>query len=187
MAIQDAAKLYTVDEFEQFIGLPENVDRLFELINGEIVEKLPTEEHSLVVGNFYIALRLFVEPRDLGRVAFEVRRRMPDDKRNARLPDAKFTSKERLLPVVKKGAVPQMPDLAIEVKSPSDSLIELREKAIFYLKNSTRLVWLALPDKQQIEAHTADNAVKTLGIDDTLDGGDVLPGFSVAVKDIFKS
>ena len=186
MAVQDPTKLYTVDEFEQFISLPENVDRLFELINGEIAEKLPTEEYSLTVGNFYLALRLFVEPRDLGRVAFEVRRRMPNDKRNARLPDAEFTSKERLLPVVKKGAVPQMPDLVIEVKSPSDSLIELREKAIFYLRNGTRLVWLALPDKHQIEIHTSDNAVKTLGIDDTLDGGDVLPGFTMAVKDVFR-
>lgn len=187
MAVKDDSKLYTVDEFEEFIGLPENADRLLELINGEIVEKVPTEEHSLVVGNFYLALCLFVEPRDLCRVAFEVRRRMPDDKRNARLPDAEFTSKGRLLPVVKKEAVPQMPDLAIEVKSPSDSLIELREKAIFYLKNGARLVWLALPDKQQIEVHTSDNAVKTLGIDDTLDGGDVLPGFTMAVKDVFRS
>lgn len=49
MAIQE--RLYTVEEFEAFIAEAENVDRLFELIDGEIFEKMPTEEHSLIIGN----------------------------------------------------------------------------------------------------------------------------------------
>jgi Uma2 family endonuclease len=179
-------RLYTVAEFEVFIAREENAERFYELIDGEIVEKVPTEEHSLIVGNFYLALRTFVDPRDLGRVAFEVRRRAKDDDQNSRLPDCEFTSKARLLPVVKKGAVPQMPDLAIEVKSPDDTFIKLRQKAIYYLNNGTRLVWLVFPDQRQIEIHTSDSAVKTLDIDDTLDGGNVLPGFSVLMKDMFR-
>src|SRR5215207_3862350 len=115
--------LTTVEEFEAFISQSENSDRIFELIDGEIVEKMPTEEHSITVGNTYTFLREFVKPRNLGRVAFEVRRQMPDDQHNARLPDVEFTSTERLLPVVRKGAVPQMPDLAVEVKSPNDSFV----------------------------------------------------------------
>jgi Uma2 family endonuclease len=179
-------RLYTVSEFEAFIALEENAERVFELIDGEIVEKVPTEEHSLIVGNFYLALRTFVDVRDLGRVAFEVRRKVDDDDHNARLPDCQFTRKERLLPIVKKGAVPQMPDLAIEVKSPDDTFIKLRQKAIYYLNNGARLVWLVFPDQRQIEIHTSDSAVKTLGIDDILDGGTVLPEFSIPVKAIFR-
>lgn len=179
-------RLYTIADFETFIAREENADRLFELIDGEIVEKMPTEEHSLIIGNLYLVLRTFVDPRDLGRVAFEVRRKAKDDDHNARLPDCEFTSKERLLPVVKKGAVPQMPDLAIEVKSPNDSFISLRQKAIYYLNNGARLVWLIFPDQRQIEIHTSDSAVKTLNRDDILDGGAVLPGFSIPVKEIFR-
>lgn len=184
MAVQD--RVYTVEEFETWIAQPEHADGRFELIQGEIVEKVPTEQHSLIVGNIYMALRMFVEPRSLGRVAFEVRRRVEGDDYNARLPDAEFTSKERLLPVVKKGPVPQMPDLAVEVKSPADSFIRLREKAIYYLKNGTQLVWLVFPEQQQIEIHTNEGTVRTLDLQDTLDGGNVLPGFQMPVAEVFR-
>jgi Uma2 family endonuclease len=177
-------RLYTVDEFETFIALPQNVDRRFELINGEIVETMPTEEHSLVAGNFYAALREFVRPRNLGRVAFEVRFRMPEDQHNARLPDVSFTSTERLLPVVKKGAVPFMPDLAVEIKSPDDSIKTLREKAAYYLSNGTQLVWIADPDKRIVIVLTLDDEDILLE-KDTLTGGDVLEGFSIPVAVLF--
>ncbi len=177
-------KLYTVKEFDDFIGLAENEDRLFELINGEIVEKVPTEEHSLIVGNLYLLLRLFAEKRDLGRVAFEVRRKLPDDEHNARLPDVEFTAKERLLPVVKKGAVPQMPDLAVDIKSPGDKLNRMREKAAYYLANGTKLVWLVYPEKRLVYVIASDDE-DVLTDSDTLTGGDVLPEFAVPVKDIF--
>lgn len=182
MAISKHVQLKTIADFDAF--LQEHPDRLYELINGEIVEKVPTEEHSLIAGNIFAELRAYVKPRDLGRVAFEVRRQIPDDKHNARLPDVEFTSKDRLLPVVKEGAVLQMPDLAVEIKSPSDTYIGLREKAIYYLKNGSSLVWLVYPEKQQIEVHT-DDAVHTLNMDDTLNGGDVLPDFELAVADVF--
>lgn len=115
-------------------------NRAYELINGEIVEKVPTEEHSLIAGNIFAGLRAFAKEHNLGRVAFEVRRQIPGDHHNARLPDVEFTSKDRLLPVVREGAVPQMPDLAVEIKSPTDTYIGLREKAIYYLKNRSKLV-----------------------------------------------
>lgn len=180
--ISRPVQLKTIKEFDEFIQ--EHPDNLYEFINGEIVEKVPTEEHSLIVGNIYFALRTFVQANDLGRVAFEVRRRVPDDNHNARLPDVEFTSTERLLPIVRDGAVPQMPDLAVEIKSSSDTYISLREKAIYYLKNGSQLVWLVYPDKQQVEVHT-DDSVHTLIREDTLDGGELLPDFNLAVEDIF--
>ena len=77
-----------------------------------------------------------------------------------------------------------MPDLAIEVKSPDDSNTELREKALFYLKNGTRVVILAFPAQRRLEIYS-EAAVETLNINDTFDGSDVLPDFSLAVRDIF--
>ncbi len=181
----DRAKLYTVDEFEQFIDLPENADRLFELIDGEIAEKVPTEEHSIVAGNIYAALRAFVKPRNLGRVLFEVRHQLTGDTENSRLPDVEFTRAERVQPVVKRGAVPQLPDLAVEVKSPTDRAAVMRRKALYYLENGVQLVCLVYPDTQRIEVLGPDT-LKTLIMGDTLDGGDVLPGFTLSVKDVFE-
>jgi Uma2 family endonuclease len=174
----------SIEEFEDFIAQPENADRLFELVNGEIVEKMPTEEHGLLAGRLYGEIYIFLKTHPLGRVTIEVRHRAPDDNQNDRLPDVAFTSFERALPLVKKGAVPQMPDLVIEVKSPDDSTTKLREKALYYLKNGARLVWLVFPDRKEIEVYS-ENAVQTLGLADLLDGGDILPGFSLALKDIF--
>lgn len=180
----DRAKLYTVDEFEQFIDLPENADRRFELIDGEIVEKLPTEEHSAVAGNIYAALRAFVNPRKMGRVLFEVRHRLPNDHDNSYVPDVEFTRAERVKPLVTQGAVPQLPDLAVEVKSPSDRLPAMRRKALYYLDNGVQLVWLVYPDTQRIEVLGVDT-LKTLIMGDVLDGGDVIPGFVMPVESVF--
>jgi Uma2 family endonuclease len=173
---------YTVEEFEELADSEENRERLLELIDGEIVEKVPTQEHGMVAGNIYGPLWSDVKERKSGRVVMEVRHRAADDKRNARIPDISYTSGNK--PVVKKGSVPQMPDLAVEVKSPDDSVKKMREKVRYYLANGTKLVWLVMPDKRIIEVYSADEE-HVLGENDTLSGGDVLPGFALAVRDIF--
>ncbi len=56
-------RLVSVDEFERILALPENCDRLLELINGKIIEKMPTEEHGIVALNLATPLNLFVKSR----------------------------------------------------------------------------------------------------------------------------
>ncbi len=86
MALEQT-KTYTIEEFERFLALPENADRLFELIDGEIVEKMPTEEHGLIKVNIATELRNFTKPLGLGRVTSEPRaRQTPDNRYNSRLP-----------------------------------------------------------------------------------------------------
>lgn len=177
-------KLTTLDEFERFIAQPENSERRFELIHGEVVEKVPTEEHGVLAGLLTGELYIYLKEHPIGRLAVEPRHRMPEDHHNARLPDVAITLNERALPVVKKGAVPQMPDLCIEIQSPDDTPLMMREKALYYLKNGAQLVWLLFTRKRQIEVHT-DDAVVTLGMDDVLEGGDVLPDFKLPLRDIF--
>lgn len=173
---------YTVEEFERIADAPENTDRLLELIDGEIVEKVPTERHGMVTGNIYGPLWQHVKVTRAGRVVLEVRYRRPEDRHNARIPDIAFTSGNR--PVVDKGSVPLMPDLAVEVKSPSDTLKKMREKARYYLSNGTQLVWLVNPETRLIEVYTADEE-EVLKDGHLLLGHDVLPGFELAVSDIF--
>src|SRR5262249_62244331 len=106
MAIQP--KLVTVAEFEQFLALPENRDRSFELIHGEIVEKVPTEEHGLIAGNIYGFLWQYTRQSGIGRAVIEVRGRVPEDDYNSRQPDpAVFVDTTR--PVVPRGPGLQKP------------------------------------------------------------------------------
>jgi Uma2 family endonuclease len=181
-------KLYTVEEYEEFIARPENRERRFELIHGEIVEKMPTEKHGLVAGNFFAALWNYVKPRKLGRVAIEVRHGLKQDKHNDRIPDVSCNL-DMDRPIVEKGAVPRMPDIAVEVQSPSNSRQQMRDKAEYYLQNGSRLVWLACIEDQTVDECTLGEDgqmhIKTYGMDDELSGGEVLPGFTLAVRDIF--
>lgn len=176
-------RLYTAAEFEQIADSAENANRLLELINGEIVEKpMPTEEHSLAAGNLFATLWNWNSRHKSGRVHMEVRYRKPEDEHNARIPDIAFSSARR--PLVKQGSVPDMPDLAVEVLSPHQSLKELREKARYFLASGSKLVWLVIPEKRLIEVYAPDNE-QVLNDDDTLSGGEVLPGFEMPVRDVF--
>lgn len=114
-------KRRTYGEFEPFIAAPENHDRRFELINGEIVEVSPTEEHATLAARISGEIYAYLKQHPIGRVGVEPRHKMPEDNHHALLPDVAFTSHERAFPIVKRGVVPQLPDLAVEIKSPDDS------------------------------------------------------------------
>lgn len=180
MSVQE--KLVTVTEFEAMLQQPEYQDRRLELIDGEVVETMPTEEHGMIIIAIGTYLQMYALRHRLGRVSTDARHRAGDDTYNDRRPDVSVRVGDN--PVVRKGYVMGMPDLAVEVQSPDDSLRNLREKARYYLANGSRLVWIVIPAKQLVEVYTNDED-RILTADDTLDGGEVLPGFSLAVRDIF--
>jgi Uma2 family endonuclease len=157
-----------------------------ELIYGEIVEKMPTELHGFAAGKAVTYLNNFVEENDIeGFVGVEVRHRMPGDAYNSRLPDVSF---RYATTIVTKGAVSQMPDFAVEIQSSDDTLESLRERIEYYLRNGTRLGWIILTLNPSVEVCTLENdALKIVvyGLEETLDGGDVLPGFTLPVKKLF--
>ena len=81
--------------------------------------------------------------------------------------------------------MPHLPDLAVEIKSPDDTVKEMREKAAYYLAHGVRLVWLVYPHKRLVEVYRPDADVEILAVGDVLTGGEVLPGFSIPVADVF--
>jgi len=176
-------KLITVDEFEHYIAQSENRDRLFELINGEIVEKVPTEPHGIVTGTTYRILDEFLDDHPIGRVTVETRYRPTDDQYNNRIPDVSFVAGNK--PLQWEGAVNYLPDLCVEIQSPDDSPKEMLEKALFYLEHGARMVWLIYPKQRIVEFMTAKERL-LLTEDDTISGGDVLPGFEISVKEFFR-
>lgn len=174
-------KAVTTVEYEVFIA--KHSERRFELIHGEIVEKLPAQLHAAIVHliSGYIFMYLLQNP--IGRALVEARYQIPGDDQNARLPNLSFV-RDPQRPLVEKGAAPYMPDLAVEVQSPDDSLKMMSDKAAYYLANGSRMVWLVYPAKHLVEVLTPTER-QILTEDELLEGGDVLPGFQVKIKDIF--
>jgi Uma2 family endonuclease len=175
-------KLHTTADFETFIARAENRERLFELIEGEIVEKMPTELHGAIAGNIVTDLNLYLRGNRIGRAATEARHSV--DKYNDYIPDVSFIL-DVSRPAVEEGAIAQMPDLAVEIKSPHDSLKAMRQKARYYLEHGTRLVWLVLPQQKVIEVYTPEDEY-IVGEDETLTGDDLLLGFVLAVRNVFE-
>jgi Uma2 family endonuclease len=174
---------YTVEEFERLYLSPEKNNHLFELIDGKVHEKIPTQQHGLIASNINLALALFARQHKSGRPGVEVRHQSPEDKHNSRLPDVSFTCTRT--PLVDQGSVIGMPDLAVEIKSPTDTIMEMRETAAYYLANGSRLVWLIYPNYRLIEVYRPDADVEILGEENSLTGGDLLPGFELPVREIF--
>jgi len=81
--------------------------------------------------------------------------------------------------------VPMAPDLAVEVLSPSDRMADALAKVAMYLQAGTPLVWLVNPVTRTVVDFRAEMDPLTLSESDTLDGGDILPGFRVPVAEIF--
>lgn len=77
-------------------------------------------------------------------------------------------------PLVTKGSVLQMPDLAVEIRSADDTVREIREKAVYDLRSRARLIWLTYPQTRTVEVGTLN-----------LDGGTALPGFTLPLSEIF--
>lgn len=174
----------TTADFDAFLARPENEDRLFELIDGEIVEKMPSFGHGMVAAKLVIAVGNYLTQNPIGRISIEAQHQDPADPFNSRLPDVCVVlGKDKV--VVWEGATLYMPDLAIEVKSPRNSLKMLRDKAHYYLAHGAKLVWIILPVPRIIEVYTLDEE-SVLGVDEMLTGGDVLPGFSIAVRAVFE-
>ena len=185
-------RLITVAEFLSLAARPENEDRKLELINGVIVEEMSPGflhgKRNQLLSSYLVP---FVYEHDLGEISSEVDHYTDDDDFNSRRPDLEFISKERLKQIDNEDKpVSFMPDLAIEVKSPGNTYEELRQKAAYYLQNGCRMVWLLYPEKEQIAAHTLDAngkpQVKTYNKQDTLEGGNILPGFTLPLTLIFR-
>jgi Uma2 family endonuclease len=176
-------KLYTVDEFERFMALPENRERRFELVDGHIVERDRPEIRGVVAGNVVTVIGIYLDENDIGRVAVSVHCRPTDDPYNDRLPDVSFVSGHN--PPEQISPTNYLPDLCVEIQCSDLSLKTMSEKAAFYLANGAKMVWLIYPRQRIVEVLTTTDR-QLLTENDTIEGGDLLPGFAVPVRELFR-
>ncbi|HEY8505263.1 MAG TPA: Uma2 family endonuclease [Gemmataceae bacterium] len=160
--------------------------RLCELIDGVLVEKPTGFNESTLAGYLYVLLDNFIRPRNLGLLTTPDGsiRRFPG---RVRIPDVAFVSWDRL-PGRRRPAEPipdLVPDLAVEVLSASNTAEEMRRKREEYFRAGVRPVWEIDPAARTATVYTAPDRGNTLGEADSLDGGEVLPGFRLPLRELF--
>ena len=189
MATRERA--YTVDEVWRLANAPENEQNRYTLIDGELTVKMsPGYLRARIASEIARLMGNFVTERDLGEVTVESGHYPQQDRRTLQLPDVAFISKERAPASDWDRYVPIMPDLAVEMISPSQSMKQAREKAATYLRHGTAIVWLVHPTKQRAEIWTAaDDGTaqsQTIDADGALTGGAVRPAFSLPLRQLFQ-
>jgi Uma2 family endonuclease len=177
------AKQLTVEEFEQIAALPENADKRLEFIGGRIVEVVSSNYSSLLASFVGTMVNMFVLQHRLGFVSTTDGGYAIGTERY--IPDVAFITFAKQPEPLIKPYVPVAPDLAVEVLSPSNDDSEITDKVVSYLMAGV-LVWIADPERKIIKVYAPNESPKTLTLDDTLDGGKVLPGFTLSVRSLFE-
>ena len=173
----------TVEEFERLAIQPENADRRLEFVGGESSEVVSNNYSSLVANQIsFLILLYFMHKNIEGYVTGADGGYQVGDERY--IPDVAFVVKARQPEPSRETYNPLAPDLAVEVISPSDDLNVLRVKVGNYLAAGTT-VWVVRPEAKAVEVYAPGQPVRRVSADGTLDGGDVLPGLSLPVKDLF--
>jgi len=112
--------------------------------------------------------------------------RLATDPDTVRAPDVAFVRRERVLAAGRvTGYWSGAPDLVVEVISPNDLYTEVEEKVAECLEHGARLVFVLNPRRRTVAVHRPDRPLRTLTVDDTLDGEDVVPGWTLPVRALF--
>ena len=159
-----------------------------ELVRGELRTMAPAgSEHGAIIINLAVPLGHYVKTKRLG-VVLGAETGFTIDTDTVRAPDIAFVVAAR----IPSGGVPKEfwpgpPDLAVEVVSPCDRVFEIDEKIEDWLTAGVQQVWVVNPRKKNVAIHARGKDVTILTTKDHLDAGDVVPGFRLAVMEIFQS
>jgi Uma2 family endonuclease len=171
---------------EDVVKIRDRERRLFELIDGVLVEKFTGYWESVLAIELAGLLRDFINRRKLGTLAGEagMLRLSPG---LVRIPDLSFISRARLADHRRARApiLPLAPDLAIEVLSEGNTPREMARKVSEYFASGCRLVWLVDPRTRTVDVYTSVAKPIVLTEKQTLTGGDVLPGFRLPLRKLF--
>ena len=172
----DATTIMTIDQ----LMCSDLADERVELIAGVVYRMTPAGgRHGLVCSNVLITLGQYVRERSLGALFTPdtgfLLRRAPD---TLRCPDVAFVSTARLAEYgIGPGMMTAPPDLAVEILSPSNSARYMNDKIRDYFDAGVRLVWVIDPGARTVTRWAPGEAIRTALESDTIDGGEVVPGF----------
>ena len=187
MAVQE--RLLDIDAIEALARQPEYADKRIYLMRGELIVMPPVMRvHGSLCIRIGMILGDFLEDSALGEAHTEIGFYPPGDRSTLLAPDVAFVSQARLVGQPEDEFLALMPDLAIEIAAPIDTLAQLRRKASIYLDNGGSLVCIVLPAERGVEVcRAADSGleIEFVNQDGSLSGEDLLPGFSLALSQLF--
>lgn len=172
---------------EELAQIPCEEGRL-ELVRGELLKMPPAgHEHGEIASSALFVLTRFVRQHQLGKTyAAETGFTLSRNPDTVRAPDAAFVTAERAAQQKRRhGFFDGVPDLAVEVVSPGDSAEEVEEKILDYLEAGVRLLWIINPRTRTVAVYRSLTDIRVLTLEDNLEGYDVLPGFTVPVRELF--
>jgi Uma2 family endonuclease len=161
---------------------------LYEVIDGHIVEKARGAYEYWLAGVIFGVLDRYTEANPVGRALIEMIFDLRPQINRERRPDLAFVSferwaQDRRIPRARSWAV--IPDLAVEILSLTNSADEVAEKLEEYFQVGVRQVWVVYPRQSKVYVYRSTTAIQVFAPGDELDGGDVLPGFRLSVRDVF--
>lgn len=170
---------------EDLLNPPDS--KLYELIDGQLVEKPVSVKSIWVATNLACELQMIVKPAGLGWVLVEQPVVcFPWNPNHGRRPDVCFISKVKLPgPDLPDGNLLIAPDLVAEVVSPTENVFELDSTIEDYRRVGVRVVWVINSQIRTVRVHAIDGSIKLFRHTDTLTADDVIPGFSVKVAALF--
>lgn len=163
---------------------PNGVKHIYELVHGVLIEKAMgyrESELALILGQLLLN---FLDVHDIG-IALGADGTLKLFPGLVRVPDICFISWNRF-PEGKRPTEPipnLVPDLAVEIISPGNTVQEMDLKLQDYFRAGVKLVWYMYPDRSEARVYTGPDRYTVVGAEDILDGGDVLPGFQVSMRD----
>jgi Uma2 family endonuclease len=177
-------KIWTDDEL---MSLPDG--NRYELINGELIDMGNSGAlHGYICSILVMALMNYILPRKLG-IVLDSSTAFAMKNGNKRSPDISFVSKAKLqgLEELPDGFLDGSPDLAIEVLSPNNTIAEIHQKLVEYFENGSRLVWVInLKQHYVLVYRSAQEPDRLLKQSDSLDGEDVIAGFTMPLSELFQ-
>jgi Uma2 family endonuclease len=172
----------------EFMALNRDGHR-YEIVNGELIDMGNSgAKHGYVCSVLMILLGGYVHIQKLGAM-FDSSTAFKLKSGNKRSPDVSFMAKERLqgLDELPDGFLEGAPDLAVEILSPSNTVEEIHNKLVEYFDNGSRLVWVINPKEKYVLVYRSseepDRLLKSI---DSLDGEEIVPGFSLAIAELFQ-
>ncbi|MBI1917655.1 MAG: Uma2 family endonuclease [Planctomycetes bacterium] len=185
MSTVTQARLLTAEEFAQ-LPQPEDGSQQ-ELVNGVVLTvPAPSFNHGQVCSTIGCKLGVFIDANQRGWITSNdsgvILAREPDTVRG---PDLAFWSRERMPAPPQTGYPDLAPDLVVEVLSPSDVFPQILRKVQQYLRAGTREVWVVVPEDRSVTVCRPGQEQVILSNGETLSSGDILPGFSCPVAELF--
>ncbi len=185
-------RLHSIDTVWELVLAPENDSKRFYLIDGELFSfpraryRLP----SMLIASLSACLQNHIDQRDIGGiVTLSTGYHPPNNLYTLLGPAIAFTSKARLPKPLEERYISVMPDLAVEIAAPGETLGHLRRKAVTYLNTGTTMVWIVLPAEKGVDVcRSVDGArldIEFVGQDGKLGGEGILPGFELEMTRLF--